>query len=72
MARTGASPTVEEMTRAMSDAHKAPLAEGREQGRAVRSYRAAVEANEPHRGPMRTPEGIEPRVLKAARIGRGQ
>ncbi len=48
--------------RAMSDAHKEALAEGREQGRAVRRYLEALEANKPRRGRKRTPEGIQRRL----------
>src|SRR5689334_9539098 len=40
-------------TRAMSDEHKAALAEGRAQGRAVRLYLEALEANKPKRGRKR-------------------
>jgi hypothetical protein len=46
----------------MSDAHKEALAEGREQGRAVRRYLEALEANKPRRGRKRTPEGIQRRL----------
>ena len=46
----------------MTDAHKAALAEGREQGRAVRAYLDAVEANAPKRGRKRTPESIKKRL----------
>jgi hypothetical protein len=46
----------------MSDAHKEALAEGREQGRAVRRYLEGLEANRPRRGRKRTPEGIEKRL----------
>ncbi|MGZ4692345.1 MAG: hypothetical protein ACXWA3_01845 [Acidimicrobiales bacterium] len=46
----------------MTDAHKAALAEGREQGRAVRAYLDAVEANAPKRGRKRTPESIAKRL----------
>jgi len=46
----------------MSDAHKEALAEGREQGRAVRRYLEALEANKPRRGRKRTPEGISRRL----------
>jgi hypothetical protein len=48
--------------RSMSDAHKEALAEGREQGRAVRRYLEALEANKPRRGRKRTPEGIQRRL----------
>src|SRR5438105_4654051 len=46
----------------MSDAHKAALAEGREQGRAVRRYLEAIEANKPKRGRKRTPDSIKKRL----------
>lgn len=42
----------------MSDEHKAALAEGRSQGRAVRLYLEALESNKPKRGRKRTPESI--------------
>jgi len=46
----------------MSDSHKEALALGREQGRAVRRYLEALEANKPRRGRKRTPEGIQRRL----------
>jgi uncharacterized protein YicC (UPF0701 family) len=46
----------------MSDSHKAALAEGREQGRAVRRYLEALEAHRPKRGRKRTPESVEKRL----------
>lgn len=46
----------------MSDAHKAALAEGREQGRAVRRYLEALEAHKPKRGRKRTPESMQKRL----------
>ncbi len=46
----------------MSDKHKAALAEGREQGRAVRRYLEALEATKPRRGRQRTPETMETRL----------
>jgi len=49
--------------RAMSDAHKAALAEGREQGRAVRRYLEAIEATKPRRGRKRTPAKMEKRLV---------
>ncbi len=49
-------------TRSMSDEHKAALAEGREQGRAVRRYLEAVESVKPRRGRKRTPESIQRRL----------
>ena len=46
----------------MSNAHKAALAEGREQGRAVRRYLEALEAHKPKRGRKRTPESVQKRL----------
>jgi hypothetical protein len=46
----------------MSAAHKAALAAGREQGRAVRDYLDALEAHQPKRGRKRTPESINKRL----------
>ena len=46
----------------MSDEHKAALAEGRAQGRAVRNYLEALEAHKPKRGRKRTPESISKRL----------
>jgi len=46
----------------MTPEHKKALAEGREQGRAVRAYLEALEANKPRRGRRRTPESIERRL----------
>lgn len=46
----------------MSDEHKAALAEGRNQGRAVRRYLEALEAHKPKRGRKRTPDSIQKRL----------
>ena len=46
----------------MSDSHKAALAEGREQGRAVRRYLEALEAHRPKRGRKRTAESVQKRL----------
>ena len=46
----------------MSDAHKAALAEGRAQGRAVRNYLEALEAHKPKRGRKRTPDSMKKRL----------
>jgi hypothetical protein len=54
---------VEKAPRSMSDSHKEALALGREQGRAVRRYLEALEANRPRRGRKRTPEGIAKRLV---------
>ncbi|MCB1004458.1 MAG: hypothetical protein KDB35_09780 [Acidimicrobiales bacterium] len=48
--------------RTMSDAHKAALAEGREQGRAVRRYLEALESSKPKRGRKRTRESVAKRL----------
>jgi hypothetical protein len=53
-------------TRTMSDEHKAALAEGRSQGRAVRVYLEALEANKPKRGRKRTPDSVKKRLEKIA------
>jgi len=57
------APPAEKAPRSMSNAHKEALAEGREQGRAVRRYLEALEANKPRRGRKRTPEGIQRRLV---------
>jgi hypothetical protein len=46
----------------MSADHKAALAEGRNQGRAVRKYLEALEAYKPKRGRKRTPDSIQKRL----------
>ena len=46
----------------MSDEHKAALAKGRAQGRAVRNYLEALEAHRPKRGRKRTPETMRKRL----------
>ena len=46
----------------MTDEHKAALAEGRTQGRAVRNYLEALAAAKPKRGRKRTPDSIKKRV----------
>ena len=48
--------------KAMSNEHKAALAEGRAQGRAVRNYLEALEAHKPKRGRKRTPDSIKRRL----------
>lgn len=45
--------------RTMSDEHKEALAEGREQGRAVRRYLEALDARTPRRGRPRTVESVQ-------------
>ena len=46
----------------MSDDHKAALAQGRAEGRAVRDYLDALRANKPKRGRKRTPDSIKKRL----------
>lgn len=46
----------------MSDEHKAALAHGRDQGRAVRRYLEALEQARPRRGRKRTRESVERRL----------
>jgi hypothetical protein len=46
----------------MSKEHKAALAEGRDQGRAVRRYLEALEAHKPRRGRKRSPESLKKRL----------
>lgn len=46
----------------MSAAHKAALAVGRNESRAVRAYLEALEAHRPKRGRKRTPESIKKRL----------
>lgn len=48
----------------MTDEHKAALAEGRRQGRAVREYLEALEQTRPKRGRKRTPESIRSQLAK--------
>ena len=46
----------------MSDEHKAALAQGRAESRAVRDYLDALRANKPKRGRKRTPDSIKKRL----------
>jgi hypothetical protein len=48
----------------MSDEHKAALAEGRNQGRAVRRYLEALDAHKPKRGRKRTPDSMQKRLAR--------
>jgi hypothetical protein len=49
-------------TGSMSAEHKAALAEGRTQSKAVRQYLEALEAHRPKRGRKRTPDSIKKRL----------
>jgi len=46
----------------MTDEHKAALAEGRTQSRAVRNYLEAIEATKPKRGRKRTADSVKKRL----------
>jgi hypothetical protein len=46
----------------MSSSHKAALAQGREEGRAVRRYLEAIEDARPRRGRKRSPESVRTRL----------
>ena len=46
----------------MTNEHKAALAEGRAQGRAIRDYLEALEVHKPKRGRKRTPDSIKKRL----------
>ena len=46
----------------MTDEHKAALALGRREGKAVRDYLEALQAHKPKRGRQRTPESIRRRL----------
>ncbi len=50
------------MPAAMSDAHKAALAQGRRQSRVVRNYLEALEGTRSRRGRPRAPERIADRI----------
>lgn len=52
--------------RGMSDEHKAALAAGREQSRAVANYLEALEANRPKRGRKRTLDTVKRQLAEAA------
>jgi hypothetical protein len=51
-------------SRELTAEHKAALAEGRAQGRAVRNYLEALDAHRPRRGRKRTPDSIRKRLGK--------
>ena len=52
--------------------HKAAMAAGRAEGRAIKSYLEALESNKPRRGRRRTQESINTRLEKidVEQIGR--
>ena len=49
-------------TRTMTDEHKAAIAAGRTESRAVKTYLEALETNRPKRGRKRTPESVNARL----------
>jgi BMFP domain-containing protein YqiC len=52
----------------MSDAHKEALAQGRQEGRAVRHYLSALEAHKPKRGRKRTTETVQKRLAAVEKL----
>lgn len=52
----------------MSAEHKRALAVGREEGRAIRQYLEALDANRPRRGRKRTPTSISARLAKVEEL----
>jgi hypothetical protein len=48
----------------LSDQHKAAMAAGRTEGRAVREYLDALRTNKPKRGRKRTPDSINARLAR--------
>lgn len=55
-------------TSSMSAEHKQALAVGREEGRAIRQYLEALDANKPRRGRKRTPFSISTRLAKVEEL----
>ena len=55
-------PVKKAVKRSMSDNHKASLAQGRTEGRAVRNYLEALASNAPKRGRKRTVESVDRRL----------
>ena len=55
-------PTKKTAKRSMSDDHKASLAQGRTEGRAVRNYLEALATHAPKRGRRRTVESVDRRL----------
>ena len=52
----------ERKKRQVTDEHKAAMAQGRTESRAVAAYLEALEAHRPRRGRKRTPESIDKRL----------
>ena len=57
--------------RTVTDSHKAAMAQGRTESRAISAYLEALESHRPKRGRKRTPESIDKRLaaLEAAASG---
>ena len=55
-------PTKKTAKRSMSDDHKASLAQGRTEGRAVRNYLEALATHAPKRGRRRTVDSVDRRL----------
>jgi len=49
--------------RTVTDEHKAAMAEGRSQSRAIAAYLEALETHRPKRGRKRTPDSIDKRLV---------
>jgi hypothetical protein len=60
MPKVTASPNRKKRT--VTDEHKAAMAQGRTEGRAVGAYLEALETHKPKRGRKRTPESIDKRL----------
>ena len=50
--------------RVVTDEHKAAMAQGRTESRAIAAYLEALESNRPKRGRKRTPDSIAKRLVK--------
>lgn len=57
-------PAKREAKRGMSEEHKASLAQGRTEGRAVRNYLDGLRATAPRRGRRRTAESVQRQLSK--------
>lgn len=60
--RAKAKSSVTRPAAAMSDEHKAALAQGRTEGRAVNAYLTAIEQHRPRRGRPRTAESVAAQI----------
>jgi hypothetical protein len=62
MARASIRTMAPRKKRQVTDEHKAAMAQGRNESRAVASYLEALESHRPKRGRKRTPESIDKRL----------